>query len=437
MNISDLRLYHPEIIDIETEHRKHAREWSNPVMGEAQQWSVYLHGLAFAGLIQWLEQQGEYVVDLTHCSLLNPIYANVMDAVCNVEINDFKVCLIATEHIIDETVTIPCAAIDLPSFSAHLYVLLEVWEEQNQIIFRGIVRRDQVEQYRTTLQLQPSEDWTYAFPLSMVDWEPNYLLHYLQHLTPEAIPLPKAAVDNTVLNLVDLEALITELDTSDNPLWQRVNWEQGRVIFESPEFLALLHQKQMQSEQNLRLDIRLREVAMLLTQTAVDTTVWLQNQLDEVAQRLEIWTPSRQTPAMGMRRTGTFESAIALLENSGLRIPENSLPMYQDIELNGIPLRLCSVVIPPGEHGYEEREPSQWSLLTILGSQAGRSLPAGTQLQVSKLSSVLEAPVLEFDEPFLYAVADAAWGEMLVITIVMDGVFQTLTPYWFGHHKDK
>jgi len=436
VNISDLRLFHPEVIDIDVDHREQAIHLSHQVVQEDQQWSVYLHGLALEGFNQWLQQQGDYTIDLEHCSILNPIYASVVDAVCNLKINGFNVCLIATEHLIDEVITIPSIAVDLPDFAAHIYVLLEVWEEQDKILLRGVIRHDELTHHRTTLNIQPSDDWTYSFPISTLELEPNYIRHYLQKLHPASISLPTSQPERTTtLQTVDIEALVNNLNQSGHSLWQEVSWEQGEIIVSSPALLTVLYQLQTQPEHRHTLKTRLVEVMTLLTQPAIDTALWLHNQMDELAQQLSFWTPSMMTPEFSLRGPLTFDQVITFLQENGLGIPENSQPMYRDIEVDDVALRLCSLVIPPSSNVASSGVSPQWSLLTILGTPTGHSLPAGTQLQVSKLTGVLEAPILEFDEPFLYAIADASPEEKLSVTIVMGDVSQTLEPYIFGQNR--
>lgn len=423
MKISEIRLFHPETIEIEPSDRNRAKQLSDRVVGEDHQWLTYLNGLAFMGLTRWLKRYEQMDIDSTRCSLLNPIYSNVLDVVCNIQVNGFELCLIATEHVLNETLILPRAVIDLPSFSAHVYVLMEVWEEQGKMLLRGVVRHDQLLHY--LLNIQPAADWTYSFPLSVLNLEPHFLIHYLQKLNPAAISLSSAqTIPIKTVETIDVQSMVEKLGTSYQPIWHDVSWEEGAMLLGQPELLRLLYQMRTVSEPSPALRIRLGEVAALLTQTAVDTTCWMQNQLDELAQRLDLWTVASLTPAMAFRKSGRFEHVIVALRNNGLDIPGQTQAVYQDVDLNGLALRLCNAAIQTPKR--------QWSLLTILGTQTGENLPEGTQLRVSNTSRVLHDPVLEFDQPFLYTLADAVFWEKLVVSIVIGNTVQTLTPYTYG-----
>ena len=195
---TDSRRLHPEVIWLEPEHFEQASQLSKRVTDEANQWQSYLNVLALLGFVQWL---GERVSDLSinwhNSSVLQPQYANFIEAVCNLKVSEFNLCLITTDNSFDELVSIPRAAIDLPEFVAHFYIIVEVQEEQEQAIVRGILRYDQLNQYRQSAHLQVKPDWSYQLPLSLFDAEPNHLLFNLRFLKPKSIALPVVAVHSS------------------------------------------------------------------------------------------------------------------------------------------------------------------------------------------------------------------------------------------------
>lgn len=183
VNSNEWRFLLPEVILLETEDLNQAREISNQVRSEAHQWQNYLNALALLGFEQWLS---EYIPQ--------PINRDksVIETACNFKVGKFKVCLFATEHLLDEVINVPQDFIDKPELAAHFYIVLEVLEEQRQVIIRGFLRYDQLINYRSRVNLQLGDGY-YHIPLSEFDAEPNHLLFYYRFLEPAAIPLPVAS----------------------------------------------------------------------------------------------------------------------------------------------------------------------------------------------------------------------------------------------------
>ena len=185
---TDLRLMLPERIWLEPEHFEQATEISSQVTSEADQWSTYLNTLALSGFQEWLEERIP----------ARPINRepNVIESICHLLVGELKYALIATEHLLDEVVNVPQAAIDRPELAAHFYVVLEVQEELEEVMIRGFLRYDQLDNYRSRVNLQLSRDGCYQLPLSLFDVESNHLLFYSRYLEPSAIPLPVASLES-------------------------------------------------------------------------------------------------------------------------------------------------------------------------------------------------------------------------------------------------
>lgn len=435
---TDFRGLHPEEIWLEPEHFDKASQLSNQVSGEVNQWQTYVNVLALLGFLEWLsERVADLPVDQEYCSVLQPKYTNFIAAICNLKICEFNLCLITTESLSDERVSVPRAAIDLPDFVAHFYVILEVQEEQEQVLIRGILRYDQLINYRQSVSLQARRDWSYQLPLSLFDAEPNHLLFYLRFLEPDAIALPLATAHRPTrqfLAQAELETLLYDLQSPDHKLWQSLTWEQGAIILTCPELLDLLYQWQMQPQATTSLSIRIRELFTLLMAKAVNTARWLQGEMDELAESLGLFFPPTLTPATtGLRSLDKFEAAIAELsaelKYQGTEIPPQVARTYQDIDLDRISLRLCTLT-----WSVTSQIPSQpkWSLLLILGTQSGNSLPNDLKLQVSNLSGIIEETESQLDTWFLFAHVEGNWGEPFVVTIVpITHPPLTLPPYTF------
>ena len=143
MNVSDyLEMLPPRAIALTVEQIDQARQRSRAVTHPDQQWQTYLNTLALLGFEQWLHQRASDV--LTH-SLDDSIMqlSGIPPVVCNIIVNDFKVCLIPVESQPDE-VEIPAVVIYSPEFAAHFYVTVAVYEEQSQIAVHSFLRHDQL-----------------------------------------------------------------------------------------------------------------------------------------------------------------------------------------------------------------------------------------------------------------------------------------------------
>lgn len=185
VNSTDFRLLQPETIWLESEQFDRAREISDRVRNEAHlTWQTYLNALALLGFEQWLRER---IPD-------KPINLDMkrIETACYLNVGEFKVGAIATEHALDELVNVPQAVIERPELAAHFYVVLEVDEEQQQVIIRGVLRYDQLVNYQNQFPLQLTRDGYYQLPLPLFDAESNHLLFYCRFLQPAAIPLPVA-----------------------------------------------------------------------------------------------------------------------------------------------------------------------------------------------------------------------------------------------------
>ena len=192
---TDLRLLLPEVIWLEPEHFQQARKMSNQVKGETQQWQTYLNTLAQSAFQEWLRERiPEQPINRE---------PNLIEPICQLKVGEFKLGLIATEHMLDEVVNVPQGAIDRPDLAAHFYVVLEVAEEQEEAIIRGFLRYDELVNYRSKVNLQLSQDSGYQLPLSLFDAESNHLLFYCRHLEPSAI-LPSVASRSSVPDSLSL-----------------------------------------------------------------------------------------------------------------------------------------------------------------------------------------------------------------------------------------
>ncbi len=425
---TDFRLLQPEVVALEPEDFDRAATMSDRVLSEPSQWQTYLNGLGAFGFAHWLqERRPNLLLNLEESTFWQPQYDRALDVICNARLGEFKLCLIVTEHLLDDAIALPRAALDLPELAAHFYVLLEVQEELEQVAIQGILRHDQLVNYRQLVNLPMEPDWNYLIPLSLFDGEVNHLLSWVRHLQPDAIALPTVPSLAPLQSLpeAELQTLISRLRAPDQPLWQILTWEQGARILQNPEFLALLDQWQRSPEPSPVPPTRLTELFTLLAQPIINVAQWLRGEIDVVAQSLGMVLPQELATASPMLSVDRFERAIAELRNQGMEIPPQANSVYQDIDLAGVALRMCAVAWTVNSH--------EWSLLWIVGMRLSGALPEGLKLRVSNASGILHEPIAEFDDPFLFARVQGITGEQFVVTLLLPGQpGLTLPAFGFG-----
>ncbi len=380
--LTEMELLPEEAIALEPSHLIQAANLSSQVNPE-RRWQVYLNALALFSFEQWLQRRsGAFVLNQEQCSLMRPSYAETIPAVCNLEVNQFRLCLLAVGDR-DDTVMIPAAAVDLPEFVAHFYVVLEVHEEQQQATIQGVLRYDQLVRYRQSQPIQVDADQNYAVPYTWFDADPDSLLLYLRCLDPAAIALPAV--------------------TSNRPP-------------------SLAHWLQF------------------ITQPAINASLWLQEQWDEVAQEFAwiLLPPPMEASALRSPITDSFrrspgeefEAIMQQLERSGLRLPTQARGAYRDWIMANIPLRLYAVVgeLPPVEGTPE------WSLLLVLGAQPGANLPQDISLEISDPNGILVQRILDVQTngDYLFAQVSGTWDEKFLVSITLpNGERLTLPPFTF------
>ena len=237
MFATTLTLMHTETIWLESEQIELARATIDPVASEAHQWQMYLNTLAAIGLERWLQQYGSNrSIDRTQC-------VHESGAIYNFEVNGFKLTLLVKEHILDEVAEIPKVAIELP---AHFYVLLEVSEERAEVIIRGLLRYDRLQEYLNRVNRSCVRDGYYYIPLSVFDPEPQRLLFYCDFLIPESMPLSAMATESSAPLVSTLTAALqtTQIELGQwlqgviTPGWQAIDELMG-----SSAYLALRDRK--------------------------------------------------------------------------------------------------------------------------------------------------------------------------------------------------
>ncbi len=408
-----------------------AIELSDRVIDPKRQWQTYLNALALFGFEDWLQSRDNSLsINSDNCSVKHPSYASFIDGVFNLEVGEFKVCLLTKGVAIDEFLTVSRAVIDLPEYAAHFYVLVNVIEEQEEVSVDSFIRYDEIIELKRAANLIPDADWTYELPLAWFNPEPNDLLLYLRCLEPNAIALPTTATAATNIQS-ELESLLPQLQSTETALHEILTWEQIIPILSNPNLLAWLYELQttQPSTRDALTSLRDRASATIseVNQRVINVKSWLSDELDELAQNLAwmllpapAFAPSAFRDLQVINRESPveeFEAIVTQLRNSGEDIPVDARGACQDFELITHGLRLFAIT-----WAIEETEGvPEWNLMLILGAQPNNYLPQGLRLELREGDTVLDEKVVpeDTDDSYIYTRVIGELNEQFTVRIIL------------------
>lgn len=389
-----------ESIPLSPEHVEWAIQLSQSVTSEIQ-WQTYLNVLALAGVEQWLQKRApelalkskwlagredNFSLNKPHQLLMmkKPTDATFSESICQIQVNEFKLYLIATDSFYDTQVSLSKTTVESSEFIPHLYVWVEILEELEQIHIRGYLQRDWLchhlndNQLIHQQQLQPESDSTYFLTLDWFEQDSDKLLLALRCLEPTAITV-----------------------TSQEP-----------TLRSSP----------------------VASPVQELTQRAINVGLWLRDELDQLAQELSwILLPplSLSSEYRSLKLPSEqFNNVVTELMNRGdIAIPSQARAVYRDLQWENIALRLYVITWELLATGSTP----EWTLLLILGAQQNAILPLGIKLQVRDETQILEEPVLsDRSQDYLYARVIGTHNERFWVTIALaGGTALTLPPFTF------
>lgn len=429
-----------EAIELLPEHIESAIKISNFGQNFDQKWLIYLHSLALFGFVEWLtECAPELSINQAKCSVLNATFANLIPGLCNLEVGDFKICLVVQGSLDDREISLPRAAIELPEFIPHFYVIVNVTEEYEQVIVKGFIRYDKLTELIAEFNLQPNLDWSYSIPSSCIENQAERLLLYLRCLKATGISLPEIPGDRLekLANIqAEISSLLNNLESLDIPLWEILTWEQLASILTLE--VAAIDETETEEESALT---NLDSLLQILTRPALNVGLWLEDKMDELAQNLSwILMPAFATSPAALRSTTEeFEVIVSDLSNFGIEIPSHARGAYQKIKLSEQQFNLYAVTWP----FLAENNVPEWMLLLILGANYGTTLPTGLKLRVSDSTGILVQRKVGPNSPdnYLYIQIAGAWDERFLVTVSLpdretgQNLSVTLPPFTFKMQK--
>lgn len=412
---NDFDTWTAETITLDQSHIDRAIELSDPIENEGRQWQAYLNALVMFAFEEWLlERAPEILVSRQQCSILQSQYAGLINAVCNLIVGEFKVCLMPMGAGMDEAIALNRVAVELPEYMAHFYVIVSVIEELGQAKIIGFLRYDEVLKLVKNISIQPN--WTYRIPLKKFDSDADNLLLSLRCLEPTALPKPTLSTPSPFL-LSQIKTKLPEFQSEKWELWEVFTWQETAILFTHPELFQ---------------PPQVKAIALL------NVATWLKDKLDQVGQELAwVLLPSFNTQNFHFQAAAAMRSPIEELDDmltqlarSGTEIPPQARGAYQNVKLADTDLRLYAVTWPI----LSAENIPEWQLLLVLGATQGNSVPVGTILRIGDNSGVLGERVRDrdTDPSYLYARVAGTWEETFTVTIALiTGETVTLPPFAF------
>ncbi|MEB3279314.1 MAG: DUF1822 family protein [Lyngbya sp.] len=173
----DFRFTLSEVILLEAEDFEQAMVLSNPVFDEDKQWQTYLNALALLGLERWFNER------LSSGNIEQNINSS-REEIGSFQLGKFTIGIIAVEQVLDEVVSFPKLLLVQPEVLADFYVVAEVMEEEEEIIFRGGISQEKLLIFTHNYPCLSSKN-DYLIPLDEFEIEPNHLLFYCKFLQSE------------------------------------------------------------------------------------------------------------------------------------------------------------------------------------------------------------------------------------------------------------
>ena len=391
-------------------HLQKAASLSKSIPLLQQRWQVYLCALAVLGFKEWLKERAtDLEVNIESSCIWQPEYANLCNAACNIRVDNFKICLLTASNFTNEH-SVPFAVFDIPDFTAHFYVLMEVNEEQQQVAISGFINYEQFCNNQISAELKINSDWTYNIPETWFSPDANTLLLNLRCLDSNAIQLPVG----TSVEQNDVMLLQQKLESFKSQLQTRYPWElltisEAKTLFNNSSLINFVYKSATPSP----------------LQPLINVGNWFNNQMDVVAQELgwmlmplPEFSQLRSSKIRSLQKT--FEQIRGGLEQQGIDIPTTARGAFRDLECEAGSLRLYAITWVLSEIS----ENPEWMLLIALGSQPETEMPSSLQLELRDETLLLFLQSLEdTNQGILYAQVIGNWDEKFWVTVTIDDEF--------------
>lgn len=404
-----------------------------------EQWQAYQNAIALFGFQEWLAERGiDITAELGNCSVYGGAIAGLLSGVCQLQVNDIRVCLLPISSLTEDWIAVPRATLELEAYIPQLFIGIEVREERQQVIIWGSLRLNTLTAHQASSldEIPTDADWTYCIPRQWFNADPDAILLYLRCLAANAIPTrpvcpsPQRNLETFQSNL---PLLRHRLQSFEQAIWKLLSWSQASLVLEN---LAL--------------------AKALLSKAPINASNWFQNQLDNLAQSFnwQLLPPLTALRGGDMRQENQAAGAVVGQTNLENFSPDlrSSVEQFEDVvsELSMSELEVPSYAratmldLPFGEHEVRLyviiwdsstlSQPQEWSLTAILGIVPDTSLPETIHLIIADETEQLDeqhilAPTAE---SYLCSKVIGDWRELFWITIDVEGCESlTLPPFTY------
>ncbi|MEM9215344.1 MAG: DUF1822 family protein [Cyanobacteria bacterium P01_F01_bin.150] len=392
-----------------------ALEWATSVCedieDEDEQWQAFLRAMAIAGVEQWLSQSA-FDLPVTYARDQAP------SSGVNAQVGHYRLCVLPTGPAGDDRVMIPAttvlnsatdieSAIDTRSLQdtspiAHLYCLVEVYEEYDQILVRSGLRQNQLQSYlahypshneaihpmegaNERLSQEPRE---YAIPVAEFTVTPEQALLYVNTLEPETMVTSVQMIDgaeSTVGQVV--RAMAPEVEQRANTLSQTVT-----NALEKAEA------------------------------GTINVGRWLSGQVDELAAQLGWQMIPALVPSQGFLPVrNELEAVMDQLERQGAVLPPQARGRMNDVEISGGQCRIYAWIWPLAESELEDPTIPEWSLFVLLGPAPDEPIPQTLELVIRDEQGDVVRSTGQDGGDYLYAQAIGSLDELFWVRLEASG----------------
>jgi len=356
-----------------------------------QQWMTFLRALALRGVQQWLEDGASGLL-LTYDPTESPGLA------VQGRVNGFRLCIVSQGTLSDGQVPIPKRTLEDAEAFAHLYLLVDVREETDQVTILGGLRRDRLLAQQDALVFNETDrekddaNDTCFVPVAFFNAAPEEILLYLNCLDPAQLEPAGQLAQATLTPQEATQERIQAATQEAINVWRWLG-DSRRERFAN------------------RLDT--------LANTVTSTLTWA------------LLPPLSLSPAMRSSHgpAETLEVVLRQLESAGVVIPATARGAYTDLHRAGVPLRLCALTWT-----HLEGSQPEWCMLLVLGPTPGEQILPGTRLVVRDAETILADSTLSptSGANHLYAQVFGTWDEAFKVSVALpDGSTLSWPPFVF------
>lgn len=174
----------PETINLSNEAIHDAQTLSSSLTDESERWQAYLNRLGHLAFAEWHRQHGN--VPNPGFEKDKPPSQSSFDSTDALfyKMGQLTCCILTVEQMLDERIAIPQFTLSHPSTAPHIYVVIEVIEEENLAILRGFSRLDIILKSLSLGSSPASKSDVHWVPLSNFNPDLTHLLFYDRFVNP-------------------------------------------------------------------------------------------------------------------------------------------------------------------------------------------------------------------------------------------------------------